>query len=104
MHQNAEKTEPKANAERVNVGLLVDALARLPEKSILDERQLAITLSVSPRTIRRMVSRFELPPPIRLGGHSVWLAGRILQHLENCAERAAREAERRAARIERNLP
>ena len=104
MHQNKEQAEPKTNAERANVGLLADALARLPEKTILDERQLAATISVSPRTIRRMVARFELPPPIRLGGHSVWFAGRVLAHLENAAERAAREAERQAARIERNLP
>ena len=80
-------------------GMLVDVLARLPDKSILDETRLAGILAVSGRTVRRMVKRGELPPAVPLGGRSVWLAGRVLGYLERQAERAEREAEREARRI-----
>jgi len=80
-------------------GLLIDALARMPERAILDERALAEALGVTPRTVRRMVGRFELPPAVRLAGRSVWFAGRILAHIEAAAERAEREADRRAQKI-----
>ena len=80
-------------------GLLLVSLASLPAEAILDERRLASILCVTPRTVRRMVSRFELPPAIRLAGRSVWLAGRVLAHIQSAAERAEREAEERARRI-----
>ena len=85
-------------------GMLIDVLARLPEKTILDETRLASILGVNRRTVRRMVSRRELPPPIRLAGRSVWLAGRVLAHIEGAAERAEREAERRERKLSELSP
>lgn len=79
-------------------------LARLPERAILDEGALAEALHVSPRTIRRMVVRFELPPPVRLAGRSAWFAGGVLGYIEGKAERAAKESEKAAAEIRRNSP
>ena len=80
-------------------GFLMDALALLPAKTILDETRLAGVLGVTPRTIRRMVSRFELPPPVSLAGRSVWLAGRVIAYIEAAAERAERAAKERARKI-----
>ncbi|GAJ12285.1 unnamed protein product [marine sediment metagenome] len=85
-------------------GVLIGGLARLPEKTILNGRQLASILKVTPRTVRRMVRRNELPPPVPLAGNSVWLVGRVLAHIEAAAERAAREAERDVRRISRLSP
>ena len=80
-------------------GMLIDKLARLPEDTILDEKSLADIIDVSARTLRRMVLRNELPPSIPLGGHAVWLAGRILQYLNSSAENAEKEALRERQRI-----
>ena len=93
-----------AGTEAGGPGILIDGLARLPEKTLLDEARLASLLCVTPRTVRRMVSRFELPPSISLGGRSVWFAGRILAHIEEAAERAERDASRRAKKISALAP
>jgi len=83
-------------------GLLIKDLTLLPEKTLVDEKRLAVALKVTPRTVRRMVARFELPPPIRLAGRSVWMAGHVLAHIQKTAERAINEADRQARRL-RNL-
>jgi predicted DNA-binding transcriptional regulator AlpA len=100
------ETEPEgeqhcdeATATSEEPGLVIDELATLPERAMLDEARLAALLCVTPRTIRRMVSRFELPPPVPLAGRSVWFAGRILDHIEKAAEKAEREAQRQARRF-----
>ena len=78
---------------------IVLALAELPAKALVDERALAAALAVTQRTVRRMVARFELPPPILLAGRSTWIADRVLAHLEARAARAARRAEQEERRI-----
>ena len=80
-------------------GVLLDEFALLHERTLVDERKLATALKVTPRTIRRMVARFELPPPIRLAGRSVWMVGHVLAHIQAAAERALSNAERQARRL-----
>ena len=80
-------------------GVIMRVLAELPERTVLDETRLAHLLHVTPRTVRRMVSRFELPPPVPLGGKSVWMAGRVLDYIDSAAEQRQREAERQARRF-----
>lgn len=83
---------------------IVTALAVLPEKVFLDESAMACVFGVTQRTIRRMVQRFELPPPIPFAGRSICIAGRVLAYLNAAAERVEQEAERTAARLERASP
>lgn len=78
---------------------VLDALARLPEKTLLTEDALARALGISKRTIRRMVGRFELPPAVRFGGRSTWQSGAVLRWFEARADRAARQAERAAGKL-----
>jgi len=78
---------------------IMTGLATLPPDSMLTEAALAGALGVTSRTIRRMSGRFELPPPVRLAGRAIWIAGRVREHIQARAERAAREAERAAAKI-----
>ena len=85
-------------------GLLIDGLAKLPDQAMIDEKRLAHLLGLTSRTIRRIVSRFELPPPTRLAGRSIWLAGRVLAHIEAAAERAEQEARHHAEKIRRYNP
>lgn len=82
-------------------GVVVTRLAEVPERTLLDERALAEALGVTKRTVRRMVARYELPPPVRFAGRSTWQAGRVLAWFEVRAERAARVAVRDATRLER---
>ena len=78
---------------------LVTGLAELPSKTLLDERALAEIFHVSKRTVRRMVNRFELPPPVMLAGRSAWIVERVQAHIEARADRAARKAEAECRRI-----
>jgi len=73
-------------------GVLLAELAEFPDRAIVDEARLAYYLRITPRTIRRMVVRLELPPPIDFAGRKVWFVGRILNHLEVFMERAERKA------------
>jgi len=88
----------------LQTGFMVDQLARLPEKAIVDERHLASVIQKHPRTIQRMIDRGELPPPIDFANHKVWLVTHILTHLEKALDRAAIEAEREVARIAKFSP
>ncbi len=82
-----------------------DFLARLPRQALVDESAMARGLGVVPRTVRRMVARHELPPSLgKMGGRSVWIAGRVLDHLETRAEQAEKKAERAAARLRQINP
>lgn len=78
---------------------LIVALAQLPPQALVSEGALAEALSVTKRTIRRMVRRGELPPPIAFAGRSTWMVCRILKHFEARATRAEQEAEREARRL-----
>ena len=78
----------------------ITGLAALPGQTLVDEHALAQILSITTRTVRRMVTRHELPPPVPLAGRSTWVVARLLAHIEARAERAAQKAEREAQRIE----
>jgi predicted DNA-binding transcriptional regulator AlpA len=80
---------------------LLTRLAELPAKTLLDEQALAQALAVTTRTVRRMVQRGELPPPVRFAGRSTWFNEAVLDHVRQLAVRAAREAERERERIRR---
>lgn len=78
---------------------VLTALAELPAKAILTEAAMAKAFGVTGRTIRRMVARYELPPPILISGRSTWLAGRVLAWIEGRAERQERSAAQVIAKI-----
>ena len=90
-------------ASETGSGTIITKLAELPGEALLDEEALADTLGVTKRTIRRMVGRYELPPPVSFAGRSMWQVGRVLSWFDTRAERLAREAERGAQRL-RHLP
>jgi predicted DNA-binding transcriptional regulator AlpA len=75
-------------------GRVVMELGTLPEKALLDETALAKAIGCCTRTIRRMVNSYELPPPARFAGRSVWQVGAVNRWIEARLDRAMREAER----------
>ena len=90
---------PAQQKDTAAPGRVITGLAEMPENALLDETALARVFNVTPRTIRRMVSRFELPPPIRMAGHSTWISGGVMAHLNERAAQAARKAMQTALRI-----
>lgn len=82
-------------------GITITTLATLPAGTLLDERALATALEVSPRTIRRMVDRGELPEGVRLGARKVWFSDKVQRYLAERAEHLANEARKQAERIQR---
>ena len=80
-------------------GVCLTKLADLPEKALLDETALAEALQVTKRTVRRMVARYELPPPLRLSGRSRFFAGKVLAYLEAQADRLEHTAKKEAEKF-----
>jgi predicted DNA-binding transcriptional regulator AlpA len=100
MSESRSLPETDASVEpEGGTGVVISALAKLPERAIVDERALADALHVSKRTVRRMVSRGELPPPVPFAGRSMWQVQAVLAWFEARAARASREAERAARRM-----
>jgi len=77
-----------------HAGLVLPALAEMHPNTILDSAALAVALKTTERTIRRMVKRYELPPPVRFRGKKTWFAGKVLAWHEGRAERVAATAKR----------
>ena len=78
--------------EAATLDLAASGLARLPETAWIDEAALAREFGVSGRSIRRMVKRGELPPPILLGGRNHWNIDRVLRWLDDRAQQAEADA------------
>ena len=76
-------------------------LGEMKPNTIIPEKALAEIFKCHPVTIKRAVSRGELPPPIRMFGKPCWTAKSLIEHVESRLEAAKREAEEEAARIAR---
>ena len=81
-------------------GQVASGLAQHPPGTMLDERALASALGVSPRTVRRMVDRCELPPGVRLGARKIWLSEKVLSFLRERSERGAVRSRRQAKKLD----
>jgi excisionase family DNA binding protein len=49
----------------------------------IDQHELAEYLGVSTRTVRTLIKRGELPPPIRIGRKRFWLKDKFISWLED---------------------
>jgi hypothetical protein len=81
-------------------GVLRD-LGQMEPETIIREQGLAEMLGCHPITIKRSVTRGELPPPVRMNGKPCWTARSIVEHIEERLRKAKREAEAEAERIAR---
>jgi hypothetical protein len=43
---------------------------------MITKQELGKCLGCSDRTLQHMVERFEIPPPMTLGGRKVWIVGK----------------------------
>lgn len=83
--------------------LVIDSLANLSPDALLNELALSRALGVSTRTVRRWVSKGDLPRPFPMGAHRIWLVSTLLAHFQDRADQACKEQARELARIKRYL-
>jgi hypothetical protein len=72
------------------------ALATLPPDTPLFKAAMAKLFGVSERTLQRWVQDDLIPPPTGLGRRKYWVAGAVLRHMLERAEREAALAKRRS--------
>ncbi|HRU06742.1 MAG TPA: hypothetical protein P5137_13320 [Candidatus Brocadiia bacterium] len=92
-----------AGAEGQGVGIVAD-LAALPTQTLIGEAALAKMLHRHPISLKRAVTRGELPQPTRLLGAPCWTVGAILGHVEKRLAQAQAQAEKDRARISKLCP
>lgn len=69
------------------------------DTAYLTKPEMCRALSCSERTLQRMIERFEIPPPMTLGGRKVWIAGKVRAWLTEAANRKEAEALKEARRL-----
>ena len=83
---------------------IVAALGELGSGPIITEEGLAHLFGRHPASIKRAVTRGELPQPARLLGRPAWTVGSIVRHIEARLVEAAKEAERQSRKISQLRP
>ncbi len=87
------------NAHEDTVSPTSISLGRFADGDLITKQELAQCLGCSDRTLQRMVERFEIPPPMTLGGRKVWIIGKVRAWFTDAAERREAEALKEARRL-----
>lgn len=104
IHDGCDRTSPGATHADTAVALddhdvlALDGLAKAQPGTLLNEHAMAECLAVSPRTLRRMVQRGQLPNGIKLGGRRMWVTEKVMEFLVDQSNELAQEARRLAHR------
>lgn len=98
-----EKAENTSLAEiAVGVGTrpsTLISLGKYNDADILTKKELCAVFRCGARTLQRMVDRYEVPPPIWLGGRKVWIVGNLRAWLDEIAKRHEKEAAKVARKM-----
>jgi len=98
---SGEQNQPEESRALPGV---VAALGELGPATVITEKGMAALFGRHPASIRRAVTRGELPRPARLLGGPAWTVGSIVRHIETRLEEAAKEAERESRKISQLRP
>jgi hypothetical protein len=98
--------EESGTGQSVHSGMqgVITELGELGPGAIITESGLARMMNRHPKSIKRAVSRGELPKPCRLMGQPVWTADSIIRHIEKRLEDAAKDALKQAKRFSQLSP
>lgn len=88
-----------AEGDEVEADTPVFWLAQYADNDILTREGMCQVFKCAPRTVFRMVDRFEIPPPTPLAGRSVWVVGRLKAWIAAVAQSREEEALREAKRL-----
>ena len=97
MSQGERGEESGASVHEGNLGdgpclVTVGVLGSTPDEALASVADIAAAMNVCVTTIRRMIARGELPPPVSLGKDDVWTVGWIRRWIEERLAAAARES------------
>ena len=98
-----EPSPPETALASAGQGICAE-LGTLPQGAVITEKALAALLGRTAKSIKRAVTRGELPPPVRILGEPRWTVGAILRHIDKRLEVAAHEVEIERRRFEVNSP
>jgi len=84
--------EPVATIDTVPRNPTLFNLRGYTDDDFLTKRELCAIFKCAPRTMQRMVERFEIPPPIWLAGRKTWIVGQIRAWIADAANKNVREA------------
>lgn len=82
-------------------GVTVFSLGGYSDDDLLTKAGLAQLFKCSPRTLQRMVERFEVPPATPFGCRNIWIVGRLKAWILNMAETRESEALKHAKKTYR---
>lgn len=63
------------------------SLGRYGNDDYLTKKELCAVFSCGPRTLQRMVDRFEIPPPVWFAGRNTWIVGNLRAWIAEAAKR-----------------
>jgi len=101
--KDSDQEEEIQPQNRGRKGIIPD-LAKFPRDTLIDENSMAKIFGVHSKTIQRMVTRHELPPPMRILGRHMWITGRVLDWFNNMAEKAEKDAKRLQEKLRKLNP
>jgi len=91
------------NVNETRKSIYITNFGLLPKESFIDIRALCEILNLTDRTIRRMISRYQIPSGIMIGGRQMWHVGKLLGHLEERCDEKINEARKNRKRLERYM-
>ena len=91
------------NVDETGKSIYITKFGLLPKESFIDIRALCEILNLTDRTIRRMISRYEIPNGIMIGGRQMWHVGKLLGHLEARCDDKINEAQKNRNRLKKYM-
>ncbi|MDR0363149.1 MAG: AlpA family transcriptional regulator, partial [Planctomycetota bacterium] len=86
------------DGEKKCAEIAVYNIGKFHDDDCLTREGMRAVFQCSERTLFRMVERFEIPPPMPLGGRSVWQIGRLKAWIVSIAQHKEAEALKEAKR------
>ena len=79
-------------------------IIRLLGEEVITEEGLARLFGRCPTSVKRAVTRGELPPPVKMFGRNTWTARVLIAHIEERLDSAREEAEHTQQKVRQLRP
>ena len=104
MSETEVRPNPEETSDSCPSPEIVAKLGELGSGAIITEEGVAKLFNRHPTSVKRAVTRGELPPPCRLFGRNAWTAGVLVKHIERRLAEAAKKAEQLSQKVRRLTP
>ena len=103
MNPEDEATQPDSSRIAELPGVITE-LGKLGAGAVVTEEGVAQLFNRCTVSVKRAVTRGELPPPCRLFGSNAWTVGALVGHIERRLEEAAAKSQKLANKIRQLNP